>query len=99
MLFSGAEEFLKKYETENEENRIIGHFGLGFYSAFMVADTVEIETKSYKDEPAVKWTCDGGTEYEMTESDKTDRGTKITLHVSEKEEEFLEQFKLKEHLA
>ena len=95
VAFSGAEEFLKKYETENEENRIIGHFGLGFYSAFMVADTVEIETKSYKDEPAVKWTCDGGTEYEMTESDKTDRGTKITLHVSEKEEEFLEQFKLK----
>lgn len=95
VAFSGAEEFLKKYETENEENRIIGHFGLGFYSAFMVADTVEIETKSYKDEPAVKWTCDGGTEYEMTECDKADRGTKITLHVSEKEEEFLEQFKLK----
>lgn len=95
VAFSGAEEFLEKYKTENEDNRIIGHFGLGFYSAFMVADVVTIDTKSYKDEPAVKWKCDGGTEYEMTESGRTERGTAITLYVSESETEFLEPFKLK----
>jgi len=95
VAFSGAEEFLEKYKSNEEQNQIIGHFGLGFYSAFMVSDVVEIETKSYKDEPAVKWSCDGGTEYEMEECDKQDRGTKITLHITEGEEEFLEPFRLK----
>ena len=95
IAFSGAEEFLAKYKDKDEKNQIIGHFGLGFYSAYMVADLVEIETKSYKDEPAVKWTCDGGTEYEISESSKTDRGTIITLHVSDAEEEFLQAERLR----
>ena len=95
IAFSGAEEFLAKYKEKDEKNQIIGHFGLGFYSAYMVADTVDIETKSYKDEPAVKWSCDGGTEYEISESSKTDRGTVITLHVTEAEEEFLQTERLR----
>ncbi|OQB15023.1 MAG: Chaperone protein HtpG [Firmicutes bacterium ADurb.Bin193] len=95
IAFSSAEEFLEKYKDQDEQSRIIGHFGLGFYSAFMVADTVELETKSYTGEPAVLWRCDGGTEYIMKESDKTDRGTKITLHISEAERDFLLQEKLR----
>lgn len=95
IAFSGAEEFLAKYNEKDEKSQIIGHFGLGFYSAYMVADSVDIETKSYKDEPSVKWTCDGGTEFEITESEKTDRGTIITLHVTEAEEEFLQPERLR----
>ena len=95
IAFSGAEEFLAKYKEKDEKSQIIGHFGLGFYSAYMVADLVEIETKSYKGEPAVKWSCDGGTEYEISESSKDDRGTIITLHVSEAEEEFLQPERLR----
>jgi molecular chaperone HtpG len=100
VAFSSAEEFLEKYKDENDtSSQIIGHFGLGFYSAFMVADKVQIDTLSYqKDAKAVKWVCDGGTEYEISNSDKTTRGTEITLFITEDSEEFLEEFKLREIL-
>ena len=90
IAFSGAEEFLNKYK--DNAAAIIGHFGLGFYSAFMVAKQVDIITKSYKDDaPAVKWTCDGSPEFEMTETTKDQRGTDIVLHIDEDEKEFLER--------
>ncbi|MCK9478315.1 MAG: molecular chaperone HtpG [Firmicutes bacterium] len=89
IAFSGAEEFLEKYKDQNEQNQIIGHFGLGFYSAFMVAKYVVIETKSYSDESAVRWSCSGGTQYEITDSKKETRGTEITLHVDDESEDFL----------
>lgn len=92
IAFSGAEEFLDKYK--DNEAGIIGHFGLGFYSAFMVADKVEIITKSFKDEKAAHWTCDGSPEYTLVEHDKTDRGTEIILHISEDSTEFLEESKI-----
>ena len=93
IAFSGAEEFLEKYK--DTANSIIGHFGLGFYSAFMVADKVEIRSLSYKDgAKAVKWICDGSPEYEMSDSDKKERGTDIILHISEDEKEFLEQARI-----
>ena len=89
MLFSGAEEFLEKYKDSAKDSGIIGHFGLGFYSAFMVAEKVEILTKSYKDEPAVRWICDGSLEFTLEETtDKTDRGTEIILHIAEDSVEF-----------
>ena len=78
IAFSGAEEFIEKYkDKKGEDAGIIGHFGLGFYSAFMVADNVEIITKSYKDEPAAHWSCDGSPNYTLVEGTKTDRGTEI----------------------
>src|SRR4051812_44338218 len=86
VAFSSAEEFLDKYKDAN----IIGHFGLGFYSAFMVSDKVEIYTKSYKDANGVYWSCDGSPEFELYEIDKEDRGTKIVLHLNEDSKEFLE---------
>ncbi len=86
VAFSGAEEFLKKYKDAN----IIGHFGLGFYSAFMVSDKVEVYTKSFKDANAVYWSCDGSPEFELYEIDKSERGTKIVLHINEESKEFLE---------
>ena len=90
IAFSGAEEFLNKYK--DNAAAIIGHFGLGFYSAFMVAKQVDIITKSYKDDaPAVKWTCDGSPEFEMTETTKDQRGTDIVLHIDDDEKEFLER--------
>ena len=95
IAFSGAEEFIEKYTDDNEQSQIIGHFGLGFYSAFMVADSVELETKSYQDQPAVLWTCDGGTEYTVTASDKKEHGTRITLHIAEDSEDFLIESKLR----
>lgn len=95
VAFSGAEEFLEKYKSNEEESQIIGHFGLGFYSAFMVADVVEIDTLSYKGGNAVKWVCDGGTEYEMGDGERKERGTTIVLHISENESEFLEPYRLK----
>ena len=99
VAFSGAEEFLEKYkDSEAKETGIIGHFGLGFYSAFMVAKKVEIFTKSWKDEPAAHWTCEGTTEFSLEEHDKKDRGTEIVLHVNEDEEEFLEESKIRELL-
>lgn len=99
VAFSGAEEFLEKYKDSAKDSGIIGHFGLGFYSAFMVASTVEIITKSYKDEPAAHWTCDGSPEFTLVPHDKTDRGTEIILHIAEDSLEFLEEFKIRELLT
>jgi molecular chaperone HtpG len=98
LAFSGAEEFLEKYKDTAKDSGIIGHFGLGFYSAFMVASKVEIITKSYKDEPAAHWTCDGSPEFSLEPADKTTRGTEIILHIAEDSLEFLEDFKIKELL-
>ena len=95
VAFSGAEEFLDKYKDSAKDSGIIGHFGLGFYSAFMVAEKVEIITKSYKDEPAAHWTCDGSPEFTLEPADKTTRGTEIILHVAEDSLEFLEDSKIK----
>lgn len=100
VAFSGAEEFLEKYKDSAKDAGIIGHFGLGFYSAFMVAEKVEILTKSYKDdETAVRWTCDGSPEFTLEETtDKTDRGTEIILHIAEDSTEFLEESRIRELL-
>lgn len=94
VAFSGAEEFLEKYKDSAKDTGIIGHFGLGFYSAFMVADKVEILTKSFKDEPAAHWTCDGSPEYTLEDCDKTSRGTEIILHIAEDSLDFLEESKI-----
>ncbi len=99
VAFSGAEEFLNKYKDSAKDTGIIGHFGLGFYSAFMVADKVEIITKSFKDEPAAHWTCDGSPEFTLESHPKTERGTEIILHISEDSTEFLEEFKIRELLT
>jgi molecular chaperone HtpG len=98
IAFSGAEEFLEKYKDSAKDSGIIGHFGLGFYSAFMVASKVEIITKSYKNEPAAHWICDGSPEFTLEPADKTDRGTEIILHIAEDSLEFLEEYKIKELL-
>ena len=98
IAFSGAEEFLEKYKDSAKDSGIIGHFGLGFYSAFMVASKVEIITKSFKDEPAAHWICDGSPEFTLEPSDKTTRGTEIILHIAEDSLEFLEDYKIKELL-
>lgn len=99
IAFSGAEEFLEKYKDKNSKDAgIIGHFGLGFYSAFMVAEKVEILTKSYTDAPAVKWTCDGSPEFTLEEIDKKERGTEIVLHIAEDSTEFLEESRIRELL-
>ncbi len=98
IAFSGAEEFLAKYKDNGAA--IIGHFGLGFYSAFMVSDKVEILTKSYKEgAKAVRWTCEGNPEYTMEETEKAERGTDIILHLNEEEKEFLEDTKINELLS
>lgn len=99
IAFSGAEEFLEKYKDSAKDSGVIGHFGLGFYSAFMVASKVEIITKSYKDEPAAHWTCDGSPEFTLVPHDKTDRGSEIILHIAEDSLEFLEEFKIRELLT
>ena len=99
VAFSGAEEFLEKYKDSAKDSGIIGHFGLGFYSAFMVAEKVEIITKSFKDEPAAHWTCDGSPEFTLEASDKTSRGTEIILHIAEDSLEFLEEYKIRELLT
>ena len=99
LAFSGAEEFLNKYEDSAKDSGIIGHFGLGFYSAFMVASKVEIFTKSFKDEPAAHWTCDGSPEFTLEPHTKTDRGTEIVLHIAEDSLEFLEEYKIRELLT
>ncbi|AQX03843.1 molecular chaperone HtpG [Elizabethkingia meningoseptica] len=100
VAFSGAEEFLEKYKDSAKDSGIIGHFGLGFYSAFMVADKVEIISKSYKEgESAVHWVCDGSPEFTLEETTaKTDRGTEIILHIAEDSTEFLEEFRIRELL-
>jgi molecular chaperone HtpG len=99
IAFSGAEEFLEKYKDSAKDSGVIGHFGLGFYSAFMVASKVEIITKSYKDEPAAHWTCDGSPEFSLVPHEKTDRGSEIILHIAEDSLEFLEDFKIRELLT
>jgi molecular chaperone HtpG len=100
IAFSGAEEFLEKYKEKNgEDTGIIGHFGLGFYSAFMVADKVEIISKSFKDEPAVHWECDGSPEYTIKKAKKTKTGTEIILHIAEDSTEFLEEARITELLV
>lgn len=94
VAFSGAEEFVKKYKGQNENN-IIGKFGLGFYSAFMVSDRVEIFTKSFREgAKAVRWECDGSPEYSLEETEKADRGTEIVLHINEESKEFLEEHRV-----
>lgn len=98
VAFSGAEEFLEKYKDSAKDTGIIGHFGLGFYSAFMVAEKVEIITKSFKDEPAAHWICDGSPEFTMTPHDKSERGTEIVLHIAEDSLEFLEESRIRELL-
>src|SRR5690625_3094690 len=99
VAFSGANEFLEKYKETAEDSGIIGHFGLGFYSAFMVADKVEILSKSYKDEPAAHWTCKGTVEFTLTEGDKKEHGTEIILHINEENEEFLKEARIRELLT
>lgn len=97
IAFSGAEAFLEKYKDKTNEDQIIGHFGLGFYSAFMVADKVTIDTLSYQEgAKAVHWECDGGTEYDMSDSSKTTHGTEITLYLNENSYEFANEYKAKE---
>jgi molecular chaperone HtpG len=95
VAFSGAEEFLEKYKDSAKDSGIIGHFGLGFYSAFMVSDKVEIITKSYKNDPAAHWTCDGSPEYTLKKCDKENRGTEIILHISKDSKEFLEETRIR----
>lgn len=96
IAFSGATEFVEKYKDKGEDGKIIGHFGLGFYSAYMVASNVEIITKSYKDgAEAVRWVCDGSTEYELSSVEKEERGSDIILHIAEDSDEFLESYRLK----
>ncbi len=100
LAFSGAEEFSKKYASLNAQDQIIGHFGLGFYSSFMVSKQVDLETLSYKaDSKGVLWSSDGSYDYSIQESDRSVRGTKITLHIDADSEEFLEEAKLKETLV
>ena len=96
IAFSGANDFLEKYK--DDANAIIGHFGLGFYSAFMVSKQVDIITKSYQDAPAMKWSCDGSPSYTLEETDKRERGTDIVMHLDEDCEEFLEKNKMEELL-
>ena len=98
VAFSGAEEFLEKYKDTAQDSGIIGHFGLGFYSAFMVADKVEIITKSHQKESAAHWTCDGSPVYNLVKSEKKDRGTEIILHISKDSKEFLEESRIRELL-
>ena len=98
VAFSGAEEFLEKYKDNAKDSGIIGHFGLGFYSAFMVAEKVEIITKSHQNAPAAHWTCDGSPEYSIEESGKKDRGTEIILHIAKDSKEFLEEARIRDLL-
>ncbi|MDD5968220.1 MAG: molecular chaperone HtpG [Anaerostipes sp.] len=99
IAFSGAEDFLAKYKDKTNEDQIIGHFGLGFYSAFMVADKVTIQTLSYKEDAVpVYWECDGGTEFSMSDGERTERGTEITLYLGEDSVEFANEFRVREIL-
>ena len=98
LAFSGAEAFVEKYKDKADAN-IIGHFGLGFYSGFMVASQVEIQTKSYKDAPAAHWTCDGSTSFTLAEGSRTERGTDIILHINEESDEFLESYRIQQLLS
>nr|WP_295124707.1 molecular chaperone HtpG [uncultured Chitinophaga sp.] len=95
VAFSGAEEFVNKYKGQENSANIIGHFGLGFYSSFMVSEKVEIRTKSWKDAPAVRWECDGSPEFELEETEKEDRGTDIVMYVNEESQEFLDEGRIR----
>ncbi len=100
VAFSGAEEFVEKYKDKVEDSGIIGHFGLGFYSSFMVASKVEIYTKSFQeDSQAVRWECDGSPEYTLEDTDRTERGTEIVLHIDDDSLEFLEKSKIEQLLS
>ncbi len=99
VAFSGAEEFLDKYKEAGKDTGIIGHFGLGFYSSFMVAKKVEILTKSYKEEEAAHWSCDGSPEFTLKKGKKEDRGTEIILHIADDSTEFLEEQRIRELLT
>jgi len=101
IALSGAVDFIQKYENQSEEgakNGIIGHFGLGFYSAFMVSDSVEVITRSYTDTPAVHWVCDESGEYETRQGERKERGTSVIMHISESESEYLEKSKIRSML-
>ena len=99
IAFSGAEEFLAKYKDTAKDSGVIGHFGLGFYSAFMVANEVEIITKSYTDAPAVRWVCEGSQEFTLKETDlRSERGTEIILHLNDESLEFLEEYRIEQLL-
>ena len=98
VAFSGAEEFLEQYKDSAKDSGIIGHFGLGFYSAFMVAEKVEIKTHSHKGEPAAHWVCDGSPEYSLEPIEKDSRGTEIILHIDKDSKEFLEEARISELL-
>ena len=97
IAFSGATDFIEKYKDKSNDDQIIGHFGLGFYSAFMVADEVTIDTLSYQNgATAVHWSCDGGTEYDLSDSDKTTIGTEITLYLNEDSLAFANEYRARE---
>ncbi|MFV0500242.1 MAG: ATP-binding protein, partial [Bacteroidales bacterium] len=100
IAFSGAEEFVEKFKgkSELEANQLIGHFGLGFYSSFMVSSEVEFKSKSFKDTQAVRWWCDGNTEYTLENTEKEDRGTEIIMHIADDSLEFLEETRILELL-
>ncbi|MEM9150627.1 MAG: ATP-binding protein, partial [Cyanobacteria bacterium P01_F01_bin.3] len=96
VAFSSAEEFINKFKDESDQ-QIIGHFGLGFYSSFMVADRVDIDTLSWQEgAQSVHWSCDGSTSFELSESNRTERGTTITLHLNDEEQEYLEDTRIKQ---
>jgi molecular chaperone HtpG len=95
VAFSSAEEFLSKYKGQAESASVIGHFGLGFYSSFMVSSKVDVITKSYKGSPASMWSCDGSPSFTLTEADKQERGTDIVMHINEESEEFLDESRLR----
>lgn len=100
LAFSGAEDFMEHYKSEDAKDQIIGHFGLGFYSSYMVADQVEIQTRSYRpDAQAAHWSCDGSSDYELQEGSRETRGTEITLHVGKEDDEYLEEGRIKEILT
>ncbi len=99
VAFSGAEEFINQYKDSAKDSGIIGHFGLGFYSAFMVAEKVEIITKSHTDAPAAHWSCDGSPQYTLVKHDKEERGTEIILHIDSESDEFLEESRIQELLT
>ena len=98
IALSGALDFIQKYDENNQSNGIIGHFGLGFYSSFMVSDTVELVTRSYTGDKALRWTCDGAGEYEIEDGERAVHGTDVIMHISEEEEAYLEESKLREIL-
>src|ERR1043166_9309829 len=99
IAFSGATEFMEKFKEAKDANEIIGRFGLGFYSAFMVADKVEIQTLSYEDgAEAARWICDGSTSFEITEGDRSERGTDVILYINADSEEFLQEHRISEIL-